>query len=110
MASERSVRNRLLGWLFVPLGVVLLAAGVVTYRSSLQVAADSYDRSLLDPALAIAARLRFEGTDVQLNLPKSVLDALHVDSSDRLFLAVIANGRVLAAQEDLPAPPRGVAA
>lgn len=110
MASERSVRNRLLGWLVVPLGVVLLAAGVVTYRSSLKVAADSYDRSLLDPALAIAGRLRVEGTDIQLDLPKSVLDALHVDSSDRLFFSVTSNGRVLAGQEDLPTPPRGVRA
>lgn len=110
MASERSVRNRLLGWLVVPLGVVLLAAGLVTYRSSLKVAVDSYDRSLLDPALAIAGRLRVEGTDIHLDLPKSVLDVLHVDSSDRLFFSVTANGRVLAGQEDLPAPPRGVGA
>lgn len=110
MAGERSVRRKLLGWLLVPLAAVLVASGIVTYKSSLKIAVDAYDRSLLDPALAIAGRLRVEGTRIELDLPRSVLDALHVDSSDRLFFSVTANGRLLAGQEALPAPPHSVSA
>lgn len=110
MRAERSVRRRLLGWLLLPLAVVLFASGIFTYQSSLKVAADAYDRSLLDPALAIAGRLRLDGSAIELDLPPSVLEALHVDSSDRLFFSVTANGRLLAGQEALPLPPRPVSA
>src|SRR5262245_12325930 len=91
--AERSVRRRLLAWLLVPLAMVLVASGIFTYQASLKVAADAYDRSLLDPALAIAGRLRVHGTAVELDLPASVLEALQVDSGDRLFFSVSTNGR-----------------
>src|SRR5262245_56916082 len=103
--AERSVRRRLLGWLLLPLAMVLVASGVFTYRASLNVAADAYDRSLLDPALAIAGRLRMNGTAIELDLPPSVLEALQVDSGDRLFFSVSANGRLIGGEEALPLPP-----
>jgi two-component system sensor histidine kinase TctE len=103
--AERSIRRRLLGWLLLPLAMVLVASGIFTYRASLKVAADAYDRSLLDPALAIAGRLRLNGAAVELDLPPSVLEALQVDSGDRLFFSVSANGRLIAGEEALPLPP-----
>jgi two-component system sensor histidine kinase TctE len=110
LKAERSVRRRLFGWLLLPLALVLVASGVFTYQASLNVAADAYDRSLLDPALAIAGRLRLNGAAIELDLPASVLEALQVDSGDRLFFSVSANGRLLAGEEALPLPPRPASA
>lgn len=94
----------------VPLAIVLVASGIATYTSALSIATDAYDRSLLDPALAIAARLREGAAGVEIDLPASALDALRVDSSDRLFFSVSGGGRLLAGHDALPAPPTEVAA
>jgi len=53
MRAERSVRSRLLVWLLAPLALMLAAAAALAYRTALGLATDAYDRSLLDPALAI---------------------------------------------------------
>lgn len=94
----------------MPLVVVLVASGIATYTSALHLATEAYDRSLLDPALAIATRLREGVAGVEIDLPASALDALRVDSSDRLFFSVSAGGRLLAGHDALPAPPTEVSA
>jgi len=104
MRPERSVRRRLLFWLLGPLAVLLAAGGVAAYRIALTIATDAYDRSLLDPALAIAERLRTDGR-IELDMPREAIDALRVDTSDRLFFSVTERGRYVAALDALPPPP-----
>jgi two-component system sensor histidine kinase TctE len=103
--GARSVRAKLLAWLLVPLAAVLVAGGIATYTSALNLAGEAYDRSLLDPALAIATRLREGAAGVEVDLPPSALDALRVDSSDRLYFSVSRGGRLLAGHGLLPPPP-----
>jgi two-component system sensor histidine kinase TctE len=90
--------------LVVPLTLVLVASGIATSTSALRLATDAYDRSLLDPALAIAARLREGAAGVEIDLPASALDFLRVDSSDRVFFSVSRGGQRVAGN-DLPEPP-----
>ena len=105
MRGERSVRGRLLVWLLGLLAALLAASGVAAYRTALAIATDAYDRSLLDPALAIAQQLRFDNNAVVLDMPKAALEALRVDTSDRLFFSVVARGRLVVGQNALPPPP-----
>jgi two-component system sensor histidine kinase TctE len=106
MRAERSVRSRLLVWLLAPLGLVLAAAAVLAYRTALGIATDAYDRSLLDPALAIAQEVKEVGqAGVALNMSPEALEALRVDTSDRLFFSVNQRGRLILGTDALPPPP-----
>src|SRR2546421_5233102 len=86
-ALSASVRSRLLVWLVAPLALVLGAAAVLAYQTALGVATDAYDRSLLDPALAIAEELKMTDGGVALSMSTEALEALRVDTSDRLFFS-----------------------
>src|SRR5712692_1909714 len=66
MRAERSVRSRLLVWLLAPLALLLGGSAVVAYHMALDIATDAYDRSLLDPALAIAQQLRISDAGIAL--------------------------------------------
>ena len=104
MRAERSVRARLLVWLLAPLALLLAAAAVLAYRTALGLATDAYDRSLLDPALAIAQELNVSGGDVSLKMSREALEALRVDTSDQLFFSVEAQGHALLGPDPLPPP------
>ena len=93
MRAERSVRSRLLFWLLGPLALLLGGSAVVAYRTALGIATDAYDRSLLDPALAIAQQLNISDAGISLDMPDAALEALRVDTSDRLFFSVTEIGR-----------------
>jgi len=102
---RHSLRTRLLGWLLVPLAVVLVAGAVASYAAALGIASEAYDRALLDPALAIAQRLSAAEGSVELDLPALALELLRVDETDRVYFAVSQHGKLLAGQAELPAPP-----
>ena len=67
MRAERRIRTLLLGWLLVPLALVLVASAIASYTTALRIATEAYDRALLDPALAIAQRLSAAEGKVELN-------------------------------------------
>jgi two-component system sensor histidine kinase TctE len=102
---ERRIRTLLLGWLLVPLALVLVASSVASYTTALRIATDAYDRALLDPALAIAQRLSAAEGKVELDLTPVQAELLRVDSIDRIYFAVSAGGRLVAGQPALPPPP-----
>ena len=104
MKAERRIRTLLLGWLLVPLALVLVGSAVASYTTALRIATEAYDRALLDPALAIAQRLSAADGRVELDLSPAALEALRVDSSDRIYFAVTARGRLVAGQAEVPAP------
>jgi two-component system sensor histidine kinase TctE len=101
---DPSIRRLLLAWLLAPLAAVLAVSVVAAYRSSLALASDAYDRALVDPALAIAQRLRENEDAIELEMPAGTLEALRVDEVDRVYFAVRAHDRVVAGQSDLAAP------
>lgn len=102
--ADRSIRRLLLGWLLLPLAVVLATNGVAAYLTALDLATDAYDRALLDPALAISQRLRMADERIELDMPPAALDALRVDAVDRVFFSVNAQGYRVAGFMQLPPP------
>jgi two-component system sensor histidine kinase TctE len=102
---ERRIRTLLLGWLLVPLALVLAASSVASYTTALRIASEAYDRALLDPALAIAQRLSAADGAVELDLAPAQLELLRVDSTDRVYFAISAGGRLVAGQPEVPPPP-----
>jgi two-component system sensor histidine kinase TctE len=105
VGPERSIRRRLLWWLLVPVAGVLVASAMAAYRNAVAIASDAYDRALVDPALAIAQRLRTNADTIELEMPAGTLEALRFDAVDRVYFAIRARDRVIAGQSDLAPPP-----
>jgi two-component system sensor histidine kinase TctE len=103
--AERSIRRLLLGWLLVPLALVLVASEVASYGAALTIADEAYDRALLNPALALAQRLSAVEGPVVLDLPVAAGEVLRVDATDHVYFAVRARGRLLGGQAELAPPP-----
>jgi two-component system sensor histidine kinase TctE len=105
----RSLRQQLLTWLVVPLALLLVSGTLFSYWVALRSATITYDRALLDPALALAEHVETESGSIVLDLPKVAQDVLRIDSYDRIYFSVSRmNGELLAGQPEMPAPPQTV--
>ena len=102
----RSLRQQLLTWLVIPLALLLVAGTLFSYWVALRSATTTYDRALLDPALALAEHVDSESGNTVLDLPKVAQDVLRIDSYDRIYFSVSRlNGELLAGQPEMPPPP-----
>lgn len=104
--AASSLHRQLLRWL-LPAMLLLLAAGALTaYSIALRSTIRAYDRSLLDTALALAGQIQTSRGEAVLNLPKAAHEILLTDKYDRTFFRVLtADGRDVAGDRALPAPP-----
>jgi two-component system sensor histidine kinase TctE len=104
---QSSLRQRLTYWLLGPLLLLVTAGTFVSYRIALNAANKAYDSALLDPALAIAIHLRRVGNRLELDLPSIAIEALRVDTEDRVYYAVLGprGEQLIAGTARLPAPP-----
>lgn len=86
---------------------LLLAAGALTaYSVALGNAIRAYDRALLDTALALAGQIQTRNGEPTLSLPKAAHEILLTDKYDQIFFRVLtADGRDIAGDHALPAPP-----
>ena len=83
-----SIRRILTGWLVWPLAALILASTIPTYFLALNAANDAYDSALLDPVLAVATHISKDEEKITVDLPQVALDALRIDSRDRVFIQV----------------------
>lgn len=92
-----SLRRRLLGFLLVPLLILMGASVVSDYREGLSVANAAYDYALFSTAQAVAARL-------DPDPPSRTGSAVHADAIDRIFYALIdSEGTLLSGDRRLAA-------
>src|SRR5438046_9625444 len=105
-----SRRTRLASWLSGPLLLLVVAGSFVPYRIALDAAPNAYDCALLDPVLAIASHLRRTGSRLELDLPSIAIEALRIDTEDRVYYQVLGpGGELIAGTPRLPAPPERLA-
>ena len=101
-----SIRRRLLLFLIPSLLLLVLSASALTYFVALHVATSAYDRSLLDPALDMAANVTMDSDGPRLALLKQAQEALLYDHEDTLVFQIRApGGAVIAGDDDLNLPP-----
>jgi two-component system sensor histidine kinase TctE len=74
VAGGRSVRQRLLLWLCVPLALFILIDAWASYRAALDTAQRAFDRLLVTSAHALADLIRLEGGELQITLPHAALE------------------------------------
>ena len=105
-----SLRRHLTYWLTGPLLLLVVAGSFVSYRIALDAATKAYDSALLDPVLAIASHLRRTGSRLELDLPSIAIEALRIDTEDRVYYQVLGpDGELIAGTPRLPAPPERLA-
>jgi signal transduction histidine kinase len=105
-AQPASIRRRLLVFLIPSLLLLILAAAALTYYVALRVATFAYDRSLLDPALNIAANVKMEPGGPHLAMLKQAQEALLYDHEDTLVFQIREPGGVVVAGDNaLTSPP-----
>lgn len=110
MPVSFSLRQRLTYWLVGPLILLVAAGTLVSYRIALSAATRAYDSALLDPALAIASHIHRNGDQVELDLPSIAIEALRIDTEDRVYFQVLGPGdELIAGTPRLPSPPRRLA-
>ncbi|RCS57014.1 sensor histidine kinase [Parvibium lacunae] len=115
--AQGSIRNRLVGWIIVPL---LLFVALDTYTLSklaLDAADTAYDRSLLASAKAISEHVHWQGQGPQAklvaNVPASTLDSFDNDLTGQIYYRVgqalqddPTTNDMIAGYADLPPLPR----
>jgi len=106
MRAPGSLKHLLSLWIVAPLLALILLSAIPTYFLAVRAANDAYDNELLDPALVIASYLRQHDNRVELMLPTVTLEALRIDTADRLFFRVIdADGSPIISTGEIPPPP-----
>jgi len=70
----RSVRQRLLLWLSLPVAVFILIDAWASYRAALDTAQRAFDRLLVTSAHALADLIHLEGGELQITLPHAALE------------------------------------
>jgi len=107
---QASLRWHLTYWLIGPLLLLVTAGSFVSYRIALNAATKAYDSALLDPVLAIASHLHRRGDQLELDLPSIAIEALRIDTEDRVYYQVLGPaGELIAGTARLSAPPERLA-
>ncbi|HSC97950.1 MAG TPA: sensor histidine kinase [Casimicrobiaceae bacterium] len=110
ISRRTSVRRRLLLFLIPSLMLLVVGAAALTYFVALHVATYAYDRSLLDPALDIAANITTDVDGTRLAMQEQAQQALLYDHEDIVVFQVrTPAGDVVVGDRDLARPPPLVA-
>jgi two-component system sensor histidine kinase TctE len=105
-ARRGSIRQRLLLFLIPSLLILVVGASAVTYFVALHVATSAYDRSLLDPALDMAANVQMDAGAPRLTMLEQAQEALLYDHEDTLVFQIRGpDGAFIAGDGELGLPP-----
>jgi len=98
-----------LSWLLIPLCGLCLITSAMAYNMAAGFANDAYDGQLANTAAAVAARLRFDGVKVWLDLPPAAQAVLRHNTDDKLYYQVVSlDGTRIAGDAILPKPVRNL--
>ncbi len=105
MAAPDSLRRLLTLWLVAPLLALILVSAIPGYFLAVRAANDAYDNGLLDPATAIANYVRENEDETEVIVPPAAIDALRIDTIDKIFFQVTGPDRdAIAGNADIPRP------
>jgi len=106
-----SLRVTLLRQLIPPVALILAVGSVGAYYLSIDPAADAYDQSLINTAIALSERIRVhEGLPI-FDLPSAAEAVVRTDKYDKVYFVVRdSRGHPIAGDQDIPPPPAGLRA
>ena len=105
-ASSPTLRRKLLLYLLIPLSLLWVFSGMVTYFIARNYANIAYDRALFDTVESIEEQIHFTNGHATIELPEVARNILRYDQRDKVYFEVRqANGSVLAGEPGIPDPP-----
>ena len=106
-----SLRVNLLRLLIPPVALILAVGSVGAYYLSIDPAADAYDQSLINTAIALSERIRVHEGQPVFDLPSAAEAVVRTDKYDKVYFVVRdPRGQVIAGDQDIPTPPPGLRA
>lgn len=87
--AELSIRKQLLAWLLIPLCSLLVLGSLFAYGLAWTVANYTYDRALLNSVDSVAARLRWNGEKVSVDMPPAAQAILRYSDEDKVYYQVL---------------------
>jgi len=103
--SARSLRSDLLAEMLLPMLVVVLLSGYLSYHIGVRFARQSYDRSLYESARSLAQQVRVVDGRARIELPRAAEEMLRADEADSVHFQVYSRRHgLLAGDADLPVP------
>lgn len=101
----RSLRSDLLAEMLLPMLVVVLLSGYLSYHIGVRFARQSYDRSLYETARSLAQQVRVVDGRARIDLPRAAEEMLRADEADNVQFQVYSRRHgLLAGDADMPVP------
>lgn len=100
------MRRQLLGWLLIPLSLLLTADAFVSYWIALKFSQRAYDRALVEIARDVSLHLRGDNGRLTLDLPEAARALLFSDPVDSVYFE-IATASGQSVDGSAISPPRG---
>jgi two-component system, OmpR family, sensor histidine kinase TctE len=106
-STKGTLRRRLLVVLLLPLIGLLIVSLAFDYSIAFEPVEEAYDHALSDDALALAGRIRYLDSRLQMDFPAAAEAVLRTSRSDEEFLSIYGpSGELLTGDADLrPNPP-----
>ena len=105
-AKSPTLRRKLLLYLLIPLTLLWVFSGMVTYFIARNYANIAYDRALFDTVESIEEQIHFTNGHATIELPEVARNILRYDPRDKIYFEVRqADGEVLAGESGIPDPP-----
>jgi len=105
-ASSPTLRRKLLLYLLIPLSLLWIFSGMITYFIARNYANIAYDRALFDTVESIEEQIHFTNGHATIELPEVARNILRYDQRDKVYFEVRqADGNVLAGEPGIPDPP-----
>lgn len=104
-AVPNSLFGEILDWMLAPLLLLWPISIAATHHVANDIANEPYDQALAENVGAISRLVRVVDGKVTVSLPASARTILHADEQDDLYFQVrTAQGKLLAGDEQIPAP------
>jgi two-component system sensor histidine kinase TctE len=101
-----SLRLQLLGWLLVPLALLVSVNTWVMYGNAAETATVVQDRMLLGAVRIIAEQTYYRNGDLHVELPPVALELFESSTQDRVYYRIVSpRGTLLLGYPELPSPP-----
>ncbi len=103
-----SLRVNLLRLLIPPVAAILAVGSIAAYYLSIDPAADAYDQSLINTAIALSERIRLQDGRPVFDLPSAAEAVVRTDKYDKIYFVVRdPSDRAIAGDREIPQPPPG---
>jgi len=101
-----TLRRKLVLYLLIPLSLLWVFSGMITYFIARNYANIAYDRALFDTVESIEEQIHFTNGHAMIELPEIARNILRFDPQDKIYFEVRqADGVVLAGEPGIPDPP-----